>query len=112
MLASGLRLVGYRVDKLGAEGQSAVSLRAGDALHLTLFWRKSQTTAGNGAYRWQLGALSNQTTPTDGLYPITEWREDEIVRDDQIIVIPNDWQAGIYALEIEGKKIGEMELRN
>jgi hypothetical protein len=46
------------------------------------------------------------------LYPITEWREDEIVRDDQIIVIPNDWQAGIYALEIEGKKIGEMELRN
>jgi hypothetical protein len=112
MLASGLRLVGYRVDKLGTEGQSAVSLRAGDALHLTLFWRKSQTTAGNGAYRWQLGALSKQTTPTDGLYPITEWREDEIVRDDQIIVIPNDWQAGIYALEIEGKKIGEMELRN
>lgn len=107
---NGLQLVGHRVDKLGAEGQREMTLRAGDALHLTLFWRKSQTTTGDGAYRWQLGGLSQQTTPTAGLYPVAQWREDEIVRDDQIIVVPSDWQAGVYPLAIDGKRVREVKI--
>ncbi len=106
-----VNLVGYRVDKLGAEGRRDVTLHPGDAIHLALFWRKAQDTASDGSYRWQLGTLAKQTTPTDGLYPLAQWSVGEIVRDDQIISLPADWRAGRYALEIDGKKIAEVEVR-
>ena len=108
---NGLALIGYRVDKVGAEGQREVVFHAGDALHLTLFWRKAQPTTGDGAYRLQLGTWMKQTTPTDGLYPVAQWNVVAVVRDDQLITLPSDWRAGRYALMVDSATITEVDVQ-
>src|SRR5439155_6297420 len=54
--ASGLQLLGYRLDKLGAEGQADATIHAGDAVHLVLFWRKREP-APEERYRLSVGTL-------------------------------------------------------
>jgi len=107
---NGLQLVGYRMDKLGAEDQRGLTLRAGDAIHLVLFWRKLEPLSPDGAYRLTLGALSRETTPSP-FYPVALWSTGEVVRDDQIIQIPNDWSAGTYVLAVNGQRIADVEIR-
>jgi hypothetical protein len=108
---NGLTLLGYRLDKVGAEGQRAVEFHPGDAVHLVLFWQKSSSAAGDGAYRLQLGPLTRQTTPSDGLYPVSRWSDGEVVRDDQIIPLPIAWQSGIYNLRVDDKAVVDVEIR-
>ncbi|MBI3733344.1 MAG: hypothetical protein HY259_07800 [Chloroflexi bacterium] len=56
--------------------------------------------------------MERQTTPTDGLYPIAQWAIGEVVRDDQIMLLPADWKAGSVVLELErgGVRVGEWRL--
>ncbi|MCA1552919.1 MAG: hypothetical protein LC737_00925, partial [Chloroflexi bacterium] len=96
---NGVLLLGYRLEKQGAEGQRDVSWHAGDTIHLVLFWRKSES-AGDGAYRLSLGPLVRDTQPCDGLYPVGRWHAGEVVRDDQLMLLPSDWRAGRYAVAV------------
>jgi len=108
---NGLNLLGYRLDKVGAEGQREAEIHPGDALHLVLFWQKGTAASADGAYRLQLGVLARQATPTGGLYPVLQWRDGEVVRDDQIISLPTDWQPGVYDLKVDAKTLTDVEVR-
>jgi mannosyltransferase len=108
---NGLTLLGYRLDKVGAEGQRAVEFHAGEAVHLVLFWQKTHATTVDGAYSLRIGALDRQTTPTDGLYPITQWSDGEVVRDDQIVWLPMDWEPGVYEMRVDDITVAEVDLR-
>ena len=108
---NGLSLLGYRLDKVGAEGQREAEIHPGDALHLVLFWQKGAAASADGAYRLQLGALARQATPTGGLYPVLQWRDGEVVRDDQIISLPTDWQPGVYGLKVDAETLTDVEVR-
>ena len=108
--ASGLQLLGYRLDKLGAEGQADATVHAGDAVHLVLYWRKRES-APEERYRLSVGTLVRETTPTDGLYPVAQWGVGEVVRDDQIIALPAGWRAGQYPLTLNGQKLTDVDVR-
>ena len=105
----GLQLLGFRLDRLGAEGQPDVLLHPGDAVHLVLFWRKG-AAASDPTYRLTLGSLARETTPTDGLYPVARWSADEVVRDDQLLLLPGR-MSGTYPLLIDEKKIADVLVR-
>ncbi|MBI5878258.1 MAG: glycosyltransferase family 39 protein [Chloroflexi bacterium] len=109
--ANGLILIGYHLDLVGAEGQRVASVPRGARLRLSLYWRKPGGMQGNGEYRWQLGSARKQTTPTDGLYPVWQWREGEVVRDDQLVPVPADLPAGAYELLVDGRVIARVDVR-
>ena len=54
---NGLTLVGYQLEKIGAEGQREAEFHPGDTVHLTLYWRRAATAAASGEYRLRLGIL-------------------------------------------------------
>ena len=108
---NGLTLLGYKLDRVGAEGQREAEFHPGNALHLVLFWQQGGAASGDGAYRLQLGGLAREVMPTGGLYPVFQWRTGEVVRDDQIISLQADWQPGVYALQVDGKTLTEVEVR-
>jgi hypothetical protein len=108
--SDGLSLLGYQLDKVGAEGQRDPQFRAGDAVHLTLYWRRAGEAVGDGGYQLQVGSLSRQTTPTAGLYPLSQWRSGEIVRDDQIIALPAGYPAGTSDVRVAGHTIAQVSV--
>jgi hypothetical protein len=107
----GLALLGYQLDKVGAEGQRDPQFHAGDAIHLTLYWRRAGTISGDGGYLLQIGSLARQTTPTAGLYPPGQWQEGEVVRDDQIVALPAGFAAGTFAIQVAGRTIAQVSVQ-
>ena len=57
------------------------------------------------------GRSARQATPTGGLYPVSQWKDGEEVRDDQIISLPADWQPGVYGLQVDGKTLTDVDVR-
>lgn len=109
-LANGLTLIGYRLDRVGAEGQRHPVFAPGDGVHLTLFWRKPAGWSGDGAYTIQVGTQSQRTTPTDGLYPPARWNPEETVRDDRVIVLAEEMPARRYAITVDGRVLTTFEV--
>jgi len=104
-----ITLLGYNLTKLGLEHEPDAPIHPGDILHLTLFWQASQKPVADIALQLQLrdekGAvrLELQTTPTEGLYPVSDWREGEIVRDQHNWALPADLQPARYHLYLSGR---------
>jgi hypothetical protein len=92
-----VRLLGYNIKS---------SLRPGDNLHLTLFWRALSkmdrdytifTHLVDGESRiW--GQQDNP--PVDGFYLTSQWEEGDIVRDGYNLVISPDAPPGEYWIEV------------
>jgi mannosyltransferase len=92
-------LLGYDLAKLGQESEPDAPIHAGDILHLTLFWQAQEVPGEDLAVvvRLQDGGgkiwLEQRTQPTDGLYPTTQWRVNEIIRDQHNLFLPSDLPA-------------------
>jgi hypothetical protein len=96
-LGDRVRLLGYNIKS---------SLRPGDNLHLTLFWRALSkmdrdytifTHLVDGESRiW--GQQDNP--PVDGFYLTSQWEEGDIVRDGYNLVISPDAPPGEYWIEV------------
>ncbi len=100
-----VRLLGYNLDKRGAEGQTDVPLFPGDTLRIILFWQARQTLSHDLALTFSVlsgrSPLTRFTfTPTDGLYPAPQWSANEIVRDAHDIGLPADLTPGRYRLQL------------
>jgi hypothetical protein len=104
-----ITLLGYDLTKLGLEHEPDAPIHPGDILHLTLFWQASQKPLADMALRLQLrdekGAvrLELQTTPTEGQYPVPDWRAGDIVRDQHNWALPADLQPGRYSLYLSAQ---------
>jgi hypothetical protein len=106
--AGDLRLLGYNLTRAGQSqyigDPSALPLRPGEVLHLTLFWQavdKPQSEA-----EVTLGVLDRagrevwnyRSALSGGLYPLRLWEEGEIVRDQHYLFLPGDLAPGDYRL--------------
>jgi mannosyltransferase len=95
-------LLGYDLAKLGFEHQPDAPIRAGDILHLTLFWQANNRLDSGIALALQLkdekGAiwLERRGQPTEGQYPTQQWSVGEIVRDQHNWPLPADLPTGRY----------------
>ncbi len=98
MLANGIALVGYQVDK--------TQLAPGDWVRLTLFWRAGDALSDNltvftqfsdpGGRVW--GQYDNP--PGAGWYPTTLWQPGEVVSDDYLIQLDPATPAGELRLRV------------
>jgi hypothetical protein len=96
-LGGKVRLLGYNIES---------GFRPGDGIHLTLFWQCLEEMdekytvfthlIGGKGHIW--GQKDNE--PADGFYPTTEWRKDEIVRDQYNLTIPLEAPPGEYQIEV------------
>jgi hypothetical protein len=96
-------LVGYDLSRLGHEHEPLSPVRAGDILHLTLFWTAGTQPSSDVLIALRLEDLEGtpwlerQSMPTEGMYPSSEWRAGEIVRDQHNLHLAN-LPSGTYHL--------------
>jgi hypothetical protein len=96
-------LRGYDLSRLGHEHEPLSPVRAGDILHLTLFWAATGQSDSDMVVTLRLedqrGAswLERQAMPTEGMYPSSSWRATEIVRDQHNLHLA-DLPSGTYHL--------------
>jgi hypothetical protein len=96
-LGDRVRLLGYNIES---------SLRPGDNLQLTLFWRAlSKMDRDYTAFTHLVdgeGRIWGQqdNPPVDGFYPTSQWEEGDIVRDRYNLVISPDAPPGEYWIEV------------
>jgi hypothetical protein len=99
-----VRLLGYDLSKLGYERLPDEPVRAGDTLHLTLFWQAVGKIDANFTLTLQLQdvtgnlAVNRDVKPVGGEYPPTIWGLGEIVRDQHNLLLPGELPAGRYEL--------------
>jgi uncharacterized membrane protein len=78
--------------------------RAGDAIHLVLYWRATSDVDTNYTVFTHLidagGGIVTQHDgePVDGGYPTSEWLEGEIVRDEHVLKLEPSIEPGQYTL--------------
>ncbi len=102
-----LTLLGSTLTKLGHEHEPDPPIRAGDVLHLTLFWRSDHSVAGDVELILQLqdgrgiAQAEYQARPTSGLYPLADWHEGEIIRDQHHLPLPAHLSSGNYRLSLQ-----------
>lgn len=111
-----LTLLGYSVDKRGAEGQPRAPLYPGDTARITLFWRAKSEPPGDPHLTLQLMAgdsvrAAADVTPTNGLYPAPQWAPQQVVRDPHDLPLPADLAPGRYRLQLgvagaDGQSLG------
>jgi hypothetical protein len=92
-----VELVGY------TPPSSDATFRAGDSLPLTLLWQAHGQPAGDlTAAFWLEGAsqASVAESPVGGLYPASQWQEDQLVRQGLQLPAPVVETGGIYRLRM------------
>jgi hypothetical protein len=93
-------LLGCDLAKLGQEHEPDAPVHPGDILHLTLFWQAQEAPGEDLAVLLRLQDaggriwLERRAQPTEGLYPTTQWRMNEIIRDQHNLFLPPDLPAG------------------
>jgi len=103
--ADGLAPRGFTLTRLG-EAADRHLFRAGDVLHLTLFWQlpspmdrelavSLRLLDGRGHEAWH-----QRYSLVGGRYPLREWSVGEIVRDQYHLFLPGDLRAGDYTLSL------------
>ncbi|HUS71044.1 MAG TPA: glycosyltransferase family 39 protein [Anaerolineae bacterium] len=97
-LGNQVDLVGFDLDRREA--------RAGDTVHLTLFWRARQEIKEDYTVFTHLADAEGRiwaqddSYPVDGDYPTSFWSVGEVVRDQYELVLPSDVPAGDYEIEV------------
>ncbi|MBC7234887.1 MAG: glycosyltransferase family 39 protein [Chloroflexi bacterium] len=120
----GLELLGFSLHRLGQEHIALETVRPGDILRLTLFWRRGE---GNGAPAEFVVSLRDRSyrlvweralAPAEGDYPFATWRSGEIVRDLHALHLPPELTPGDYVLNLapagrpeEGLTLRRIEVR-
>ena len=95
----------HQVELLGFHLEET-SLRPGDTLHLTLYWRAlGEMDKSYTVFTHLLDSDSHirgqkDSVPGDGTLPTTSWATGEIITDKYDIAIHSDAQPGRYVLEI------------
>ncbi|RME47073.1 MAG: hypothetical protein D6791_06720, partial [Chloroflexi bacterium] len=101
-----VRLLGYTLDKRGAEGQTDAPLFPGDTLRVTLFWQalvqpdidlELEFILFQGDQR----LAQVKATPTDSLYPVSRWKAGDVIRDPHDIPLPANLSPGRYQLRLQ-----------
>ncbi len=111
-----LRLLGYNLSKLGFEHDPQALLRPGDTLHLTLFWQAREKPKSEILLTIELTdsrgetVTRRETSPVEGGYPSTAWKQEEIVRDQHYLLIPSS-PPGRYRLLLRFRDAQGKELR-
>jgi hypothetical protein len=106
-----LRLLGYALDKRGAEGQPNAPLYPGDVLRITLFWQAQATPRQDVELTFALitkgkPQIQIKTTPTEGLYPITRWLPGQVIRDPHDLPLPVELPPGNYRVRLAVARAG------
>jgi len=95
----------HQVELLGYDLEET-SLRPGDTLHLTLYWRAlAEMDKSHTVFTHLLDSDSRirgqkDSIPGDGTLPTTSWVAGEIITDRYEIAVHSDAQLGRYVLEI------------
>jgi hypothetical protein len=97
-LGNQVELLGYDLDR--------TSVKPGESLHLTLYWRA--LTAVDASYTVFTHLLDGESriwgqkdsVPKAGTYPTTLWVEGEVVTDEYKIVVKPDAPPGQYVIEV------------
>ncbi|MFQ5343901.1 MAG: hypothetical protein ACE5F6_20345, partial [Anaerolineae bacterium] len=106
-----VRLLGYTLDKRGAENQPGVPIHPGDTLRVVMFWQ-ARTSPGfdlelNLTLLKDKQAQSRiKVTPTDGIYPASSWSAGEVVRDAHDFPLPANLAPGRYQLRLVVSRAG------
>jgi hypothetical protein len=102
-LGDAIELVGYDLPGQVVDGgESPITLRAGQAISLTLHWQAQ--SGGMGDYTVFVHALDEKGQvatqddgyPCGGDYPTSSWIEGEVVADAHVLALP----AGLYTLSV------------
>ena len=101
-----LTLLGYDLHRLGFASQPEARLRAGDVMHVNLYWR-AETQPG-GDWRLALGLLDEEGQERAGIdaepvggYATSLWQPGDVWRGQFNLVIPGDAPAGRYRLRVQ-----------
>ena len=97
-LGNQVELLGYNLDR--------TSVKPGESLHLTLYWRA--LTAMDASYTVFTHLLDGESriwgqkdnVPKAGTYPTTLWVEREVIADQYEIVVKPDAPPGQYVIEV------------
>jgi len=101
-----LELVGHSLNRLGFEHQPELPLRPGDVGKLTLFWRKASGPPAQERFivalsdRAGRGVWEQRLQIAGGTFPLSTWREGEVVRDIQQLPLPPGLTPGTYRLTL------------
>ena len=101
-----LTLVAVQVNKLGFDHAPNTPLRAGEPLSVLLYWQIREPRTELPTLTLQLQGSANQLpaawlfTPTDGTYPINQWRVGDLIRDPHTYFLPVDLSPGSYELVV------------
>ncbi|MGD8804506.1 MAG: glycosyltransferase family 39 protein [Chloroflexota bacterium] len=100
-----IELHGYALTQ--ADGRAADSLKPGDHLALTLFWRSlsdsitpSQSVFVHLMDEQDQIVAQGDGLPVNGFRPTTSWRQGEVIVDTHQLAIPGDLAEGSYTLWI------------
>jgi len=101
-----LTLLGYDLHRLGFAHQPAARLRAGDVMHVNLYWRAEAQPGGD--WRLALDLLDEKGQKWAGVnagpvgsYATSLWQPGDIWRGQFNLVIPGDAPAGLYRLRVQ-----------
>lgn len=112
VFANGMTLLGFGVQLRGSNSAStgavdaSPQLRRGQPLTVALYWTASRPISGAYTVFIHLedssGAVRAQSDrpPWNGMFPTDRWTVGESVRDDYVIQIPANLEAGEYALRV------------
>lgn len=86
-----------KITLLGYDIQGEV--KAGASFDLTMFFRVDQPVHGDWKVFVHFEAPGKRRQPFDhygvgGLYPVSQWKKGEIVRDKVTVAVPGNWPAG------------------
>jgi len=103
--AGPLALLGDNLTRLGHEHEPGLPIRAGDVLHLVLFWQ-AQGPSPDVELLLELVdragqvRLARRAPPLDGRLPVSQWGEGQIMRDPHLLFLPGDLAPGAYTLRL------------
>ena len=120
-----LCLVGYSLHRLGSEHEPKVALHPGDVAKLVLFWRKEAATTPGDRFVVALTdrrghcVWEHALQVTGGAFPLTAWRDGEVVRDLHQLHLPAGLRPGAYRLALRadgwggnrGRHLGRVTVR-
>jgi hypothetical protein len=97
---------GQRIRLLQYEGGEQGPLRAGEALHVTLYWHALSPVMGNYQVNLRLVDEAGQVWwtaidhPVSGMYPTAAWKPGEVIPDWHEVPIDETILPGTYRLEV------------